>query len=76
MLDWPSQSPDLNPIENLWKELNFKAKSRSVKTEDELYEELLKEWNSLDPKYLQKIVDSIPNRCQAVIKNNGMPTKY
>ena len=76
VLDWPSQSPDLNPIENLWKELNFRTKSRKVNTEEELYEVLPKEWNTIDSSFLQKLVDSMPDRCQDVIKNKGMPINY
>ena len=76
VLDWPSQSPDLNPIENLWKELNFRTKSRKVNTEEELYEVLPKEWNTIDSSFLQKLVDSMPDRCQNVIKNKGMPINY
>jgi DDE superfamily endonuclease/transposase len=76
VLTWPPQSPDLNPIENLWKELNFNAKNREPKNEDELFEILSKEWNQLTPEYLNSLVSSMPTRCQLVIDANGMPTKY
>ncbi len=36
----PAQSPDLNPIENLWAILDLKLQSRKPNTEAELFEQL------------------------------------
>ena len=33
VIDWPPQSPDLNPIENMWKTLGERSKARNPKTE-------------------------------------------
>ena len=76
LLPWPSQSPDLNPIENLWVRLNKDCKNRKCKNEDELFEVLKQAWENLDSKYLQALVDSMPKRCEVVIRNHEWPTKY
>ena len=34
--DWPARSPDLSPIENIWRTLKQRVKSHSCKTSQEL----------------------------------------
>ena len=75
-MKWPAQSPDLNPIENLWAELNRITKDRKPKNEDELFEILKSGWQSLSLEYLHMLVESMPSRCKAVIKSKRLPTKY
>ncbi|MDP3792933.1 MAG: transposase [bacterium] len=76
MLFWPSQSPDLNPIENLWGHLDRQVMDRRPTSEDQLFEILEDGWNALSVTYLQSLADSMPRRIQAVLDNNGWPTKY
>ena len=73
---WPAQSPDLNPIENLWSILDKKLVNRKVNTTPELFKLLKQEWNKLTTNELERLVDSMPQRCQAVIDARGLPTKY
>jgi hypothetical protein len=75
-LPWPFQSPDLNPIENLWSILDHRAKDRAPKNEDELFQLLQQAWQALDVQILTNLADSMPERIQAVIANDGLPTKY
>jgi hypothetical protein len=67
VLPWPSQSPDLNPIENLWSILDFKVRHRTPATEDELFEVLQSAWKDLGSETLEALVASMPRRCAAVI---------
>lgn len=74
--DWPSQSPDLNPIENLWSYLDRLLKDRQCKNELELFDTLQEGWNAIPVDYLKALVDSMPRRLNAVIDARGYPTKY
>jgi transposase len=76
VLPWPAQSPDLNPIENLWSILGFRLRNRRVTTEESLIEILQDEWSKLSRGTLENLVDSMPRRCQAVIDSKGFATKY
>ena len=71
-----AESPDLNPIENLWSILDKKMKNRQCKTLDDLFKEIKRTWEQIDKKILENLVLSMPKRCQDVIDNNGYPIKY
>jgi len=76
-LPWPAQSPDLNPIEHVWDQLEKAIRQRNPpKNTNELVSYLMEEWSNLDTDYLKKLVDSMPRRVQAVIDSKGFPTKY
>jgi len=78
VLDWPSQSPDLNPIENLWSTLKLHLSKRKVKpkNKDELWTQLQEEWANLKDDMLKRLVESMPQRCKDVIAAHGGPTRH
>jgi len=75
---WPANSPDLNPIENLWHILRSRIRKRrhQPRTSEALIEALLEEWGKLDVEIVNDLIDSMPRRLQAVIDAKGGPTKY
>lgn len=76
VLGWPSCSPDLNPIENLWQVVKTKVSSLKISNFDNLYTETKKAWEGIPSSVCENLVSSMPRRCQAVIDNNGFATKY
>ena len=62
VLDWPAQSPDLNPIENLWSILGHKLRDRTPTSTESLMQLLQHEWNQLPTSLLQGLVDSMPQK--------------
>uniref|UniRef100_A0AAR2L0Y8 Tc1-like transposase DDE domain-containing protein n=1 Tax=Pygocentrus nattereri TaxID=42514 RepID=A0AAR2L0Y8_PYGNA len=74
-LDWPAQSPDFNPIEHLWDELERRLPSRPTSVSD-LTNELLEERSKIPINTLLTLVESLPRRVEAVIAAKGGPTSY
>ena len=73
---WPPQSPDLNPIEHLWRILAIRIKSYKPKNLKELEERLKEEWSKIPAVEVQNLIASMPKRVAAVITAKGGPTKY
>ena len=79
LIKWPGNSPDLNPIENMWIWMKNQLKESSRCTNlQELRQEILKLWaekmNNI--QYLRNLVESMPRRLQDVIERDGGCTKY
>ena len=75
-LPWASFSPDLNPIEHLWDELERRVKKHQPKNAQQLKDLLQDEWKNIEHSVLEKLVDSVPSRLRECIKANGYPTRY
>ena len=75
-LPWPSFSPDLNPVEHLWDELEHRVKKYQPKNAQQLKDLLQDEWKNIEHCVLEKLVDSVSSRVRECIKANGYPTRY
>ena len=77
-LDWPSQCPDLNLIENVWRMIKIRLArvQRKIKTKQELIDNVMTIWASFTPGYIQCLYNTKPDRLQAVIKAKGHASKY
>lgn len=75
-MDWPSNSPDLNPIENLWQIIKNKVEKRMPRNIEELGEFLAEEWEAVPEETVINLVKSIKNRCEMVLEKNGDRISY
>lgn len=77
-LPWPSKSPDLNPMENVWGIIvrRVYADGKQYGTAEELKAAIIQAWNSVTMETLNHFVNSMPDRIFSVINHNGGSTKY
>ncbi|GBO15255.1 Transposable element Tcb1 transposase [Araneus ventricosus] len=72
----PAQSPDLNPIENIWDHLNNRIREFKISSKNELREKLMSEWDKMEGNVCANLVKSMPKRLNEVIKCKRGPTHY
>ena len=76
-LEWCGNSPDLNPIENLWKILKLKIAKYKPTNKLLLKRAIVKVWREEIPvEICRGLIESMDRRCKAVLKNKGGHTKY
>jgi len=76
-LDWPPQSPDLNPIENAWSILKFHVKKHNNGNVIQLKRNILRTWHhKLTNEYFENLALSMQKRLQLCIKLHGGSTDY
>lgn len=78
-MSWPSLSPDLNPIENLWGalvRLVYDNGRRQFNTAEELRAAIQASWNSIGLDVLENLARSMPERMYEVIRLGGKSTKF
>lgn len=78
VMDWPPYSPDMNPIEHLWDNLDRRVRRRVPlpRTVAELRTALLEEWEAIPMADINTLVTSMPRRVQALMDANGGHTRY
>uniref|UniRef100_A0A0A1XH96 Transposable element Tc1 transposase n=1 Tax=Zeugodacus cucurbitae TaxID=28588 RepID=A0A0A1XH96_ZEUCU len=76
LMNPPAQSPDMNPIENLWSLLENNIRKHRISNKKQLKSAILEEWNKIGTEITKKLVESMPARLKAVLKGNGYHTKY
>ncbi len=77
-LNWPPQSPDINPIENLWSWVKRKRQKLygMPKNKVELTNQIMQIWDEIDENLIVSLALSVEKRLEAVIKVGGRQTKY
>jgi len=77
-MDFPSYSPDLNPIENVWSYIVriIHESRRQFHCIDGLKGTILAAWSAIPQTYFQRLASSMINRVAEVVSKKGVSTHY
>ena len=75
LLEWPTQSPDLNPIENVLADLKKHVRARKPTNLTQLHQLCQEEWAKIHPTYCGKLVEDHSKRLTQVKQFKGNATK-
>jgi transposase len=76
VMDWPSKSPDLSWIENMWGYVSKQLSTRTNLTPENFLQAAMEEWDNIPNRVHMKMYESIKKRLRACIEANGGSVKY
>ncbi|GFW89357.1 putative transposase like protein [Trichonephila clavipes] len=78
LLDWPGNSPDMNPIENIWELMKREVAKDVITNKTQLLERIIHVCNHHPQmqETVQSCIDSMPRKIEALIAAKGGSTKY
>ncbi|GFX81091.1 transposable element Tcb2 transposase [Trichonephila clavipes] len=77
-MEWPTCSPDINPIEHVWDSLERRVAGRQPppQTLQELERAILEEWDKIPQLVINSLIDSMPQRCSTLLAVRENHTPY
>ena len=76
IMEWPSQSLDLNSFENLWRDQQIRVTQQQPTNLKDLERICKEEWAKIPPGICKNLVTNYRKRLAAVLANKGFFTKY
>lgn len=73
---WPPNSPDLNPIENIWSYVNRKVRQKGCSSFNEFKDQVLHTLNTIPKSVITNLYKSMPKRMRQVLEKKGGKIKY
>lgn len=75
-IDHPAQSPDLNPIENLWDVVDRKIPTEDRNSIETFTNAIIREWNNIAIETCRNLAMSMRDRMKEVLEMKGRATHY